>query len=192
MKKIILQIKNYINKGLAPYEAGGFRSGFVILFAVVLSAMLLSITLGITNITLNEIKFATSARDTNDAFLAADTGIECALMNDKGAASKFPLPGAAQSISCAAVTPTMVVNNGPIYNDGDIGKVTYTFYINGLGSSGNNCARVQVIKDDNTSLVGPPYYVRTSIISKGYNVNSSQCIPSTNSNRVERQIEVDY
>jgi Tfp pilus assembly protein PilX len=57
--------------------------GFVILFAVTLSAILLAIALGVANIALKEVKFGTSARDTNDAFFAADTGTEQALYNDK-------------------------------------------------------------------------------------------------------------
>lgn len=57
--------------------------GFVILYAVTLSAILLSIALGVANIALKEIKFSTSAKDTNEAFFAADTGIEQVLYNDK-------------------------------------------------------------------------------------------------------------
>ena len=41
------------------------------------------------NISLKEIKFGTSARDTNDAFFAADTGAECALFNDKSTQTNF-------------------------------------------------------------------------------------------------------
>src|ERR1035437_4257966 len=69
MAKIILKVKK--------------NRGFVILFAVTLAALLLSIALGVANIALKEIKFGTSARDTNDAFFAADSGVEKALFNDK-------------------------------------------------------------------------------------------------------------
>ena len=57
--------------------------GFVILFVVTLSSILLAIALGAANIALKEIKFGTSAKDTNNAFFAADTGAELALFNDK-------------------------------------------------------------------------------------------------------------
>ena len=76
-------IKNNKKGGPALYEATGFRSGFVMLFAVTLSAILLSIALGVTNIAFKELRFSTNARDTNDAFFAADTGIENALFKDK-------------------------------------------------------------------------------------------------------------
>ena len=41
--------------------------GFVILFAVTLSSILLAIALGVANIALKEIRFGTSAKDTNEA-----------------------------------------------------------------------------------------------------------------------------
>lgn len=117
------------------------KSGFVILFAVMLSSILLAIALGVANIALKEIKFGTSVKDTNDAFFAADTGIEYALFNDKPPTSSFvPSPGTKQSwlivvsglgsvaVSCATVnvekdntnppsTTTIIISKG--YNIGD-------------------------------------------------------------------------
>jgi hypothetical protein len=48
-----------------------------------LAAIFLSIALGVASVALREINFSTSAKDTNDAFFAADSGIEQALYNDK-------------------------------------------------------------------------------------------------------------
>ena len=59
------------------------KKGFVILFAVTISSILLAIALGVANIALKEVAFSTSVRDTNDAFFSADTGIEYVLFNDK-------------------------------------------------------------------------------------------------------------
>ena len=67
--------------------------GFVILFAVTLSSIILSIALGVANIALKEASFSTSARSTNNAFLAADTGAECALFHDRLIDSFFPVGG---------------------------------------------------------------------------------------------------
>jgi Divergent InlB B-repeat domain len=84
MTNIILKIKNFINKGPAPYRRHRpSGSGFVLLFAVTLAAIFLSIALGVASVALREINFSTSAKDTNDAFFAADSGIEQALYNDK-------------------------------------------------------------------------------------------------------------
>ncbi|HEV7424440.1 MAG TPA: hypothetical protein VGO21_04595, partial [Candidatus Paceibacterota bacterium] len=101
MKKIIKIIKN---KGSAPYEAKGFRSGFVILFAVTLASIILAVTLGAINVALKEIKFSTNAKDTNNAFFAADVGVECAEYYDKSTINAFPVAGPATSISCPIPT----------------------------------------------------------------------------------------
>ena len=122
------------------------QEGFVLLFAVVLASILLSITLGISNIALKELKFSTSARETNDAFFAADSGIECALMSDKiPAPNRFnsPPPHASTTISCNG--------NGtiPASYTGSATTGTYTFILTGLGSNNSSCARVTIDKDDN-------------------------------------------
>lgn len=142
--------------------------GFVVLFAVTLAAILFSIALGIANIALKEIKFGTSAKDTNDAFFAGDTGVECALFNDKSP-THFPTAGPATAISCASATP--------VFNAG-----VYSFIVTGLGSSALACANVTVDKS-NPAI--------THVVSKGYNIGDATC-SSSNPNRVERQITVSY
>lgn len=154
--------------------------GFVILFAVVLSAIILSITMGVANITIKEAKFSTSAKDTNYAFFAADTGIECALVNDKTPTS-FPLPGAITpfTIDCKSDTPTL--DGG-----GNVDDRTYTFHVSGLGD-GKNCAEVTVRKyKSGTDTL-------TDVVSKGYNLggDNNSCT-SANLDRIEREIKVNY
>lgn len=177
MKKIILKINN---KGLAQYRRQKpSGSGFVILFAVVISSIILSITLGVANVTLKEIKFGTSAKETNYSFFAADTGIECALFNDKPPTA-FPLPGPSTGVACASSLPTFV---------GDSNSGTYTFYVVGLGTTSTNCAKVTVLKTKSGTDV------LTTAIAKGYNVDGSydDCNLSTlNASRIEREIEVNY
>lgn len=58
-------------------------AGFVILFAVTLAAIFLAIALDVGQVALKEVNFSTNARDTNDAFFAADSGVEQAFYNDK-------------------------------------------------------------------------------------------------------------
>ena len=138
MIKIILKIKD---KGPAPYRKRKLSgSGFVILFAVTISSILLAIALGVANIAVKEVKFSTSAKDTNEAFLAADTGIEYALFHDKTPSEYAPgswnstnleyCCGGAGGTSCAKVsitkdntsppnTTTLIISKG--YNIGDVG-----------------------------------------------------------------------
>jgi len=135
------------------------NKGFVILFAVTLSAIILSIALGISDIALKEVKFATSARDTNDAFFAADTGIESVLFDDK-LNPMVPPPG---------------------------GITSEDFVVFGLGSLGVSCAKINIEKNN----ASDPSVIKTTIISKGYNVGDANCDP-TSSNRVERELKVTY
>lgn len=88
MINIIIKNKNFI-KGPAQYRKRKLSgSGFVLLFAVTISAILLAIALGVAQVALKEVNFSTSAKDTNDAFFSADTGIEYALYEDK--VGKYP------------------------------------------------------------------------------------------------------
>ena len=157
MKKII--IKNKIKS----------KKGFVLLFAVMISSIILAVSLGVANIAYKEVKFGTSAKDTNDAFLASDTGAECALNYDKSVVSSNAFTGTAgPNISCAGASITISGSSSP-----------WSFIIPGLGSLGQGCAKVTVTKTSSTSIV-----------SKGYNTGSPSCTPG--SNTVERELDVTY
>lgn len=149
--------------------------GFVLLFAITLSSILLAIALGVANIALKEVKFGTSVRSSNDAFFAADTGIECALFNDKSGGGIF-IAGGPGEVICLDRTITLS-GTFPSWN----------FVISGLGSRGESCVEVNVDKAT---------FPETKIISKGYDtgeeVNDPPTCYSSNSNRVERQIETRY
>ncbi|MCX6752232.1 MAG: hypothetical protein NTZ87_01895 [Candidatus Nomurabacteria bacterium] len=168
------------NKACPHYYAKRCRRGFVILFAVTLAAILLSIAIGVTNVALKEIKFSTSAKGTNDAFFAADTGIECALVNDKSTINSFTQSGGPSSIQCIGLTITLT-KTGTSLNP------VWDFVVPSLGSSSQSCAKVKVTKDFslNTAVV----------VSKGYN-NGSGGDPSnwtcSNTNNVERELQVSY
>jgi hypothetical protein len=152
------------------------NSGFVILFAVTISSIILAIALGLANIALKEIRFGTSAKEANEAFFAADTGAECALKNDQSTSNSFVQSGGSGVVSCLG---------GNIGLSGSF--PTWTFVISGLGSDGQNCAKVTVNKD---AISSPPNII-TSIISKGYNLGDSACNFSS-LNRIEREVELAY
>jgi hypothetical protein len=164
------------------------QNGFVMLFSIVLASIILSVTLGLTNISLKELNFNTSAKDSNDAFFAADTGAECALYYDLiGTQSFFGIvnpigqPGTTVSTYCAGTSINL--NNGSTIPD-PVGP--WTFYVYPLGENGKACAVVTVSKTTNPDT--------TSIVSLGYNTGgdtSSDCTSSV-PNRVERRIELNY
>lgn len=141
------------------------NSGFVILYSILVASILLSVALGISSISVKEIKLSSSARDGNVAFFSADTGAECALFFDK----KGYFDPASQPMSS-------VFCNGEIVNITSGLGTSFDFSIN--NSSGGN-AVVHVLKDPTTNS--------TIINSKGYNTTNLNA-----SNRVEREIEVSY
>jgi hypothetical protein len=123
------------------------NKGFVLLFAVTLAAVFLSIALGIASVSLKEVNFSTSAKNTNDAFFAADSGVEQALYNDNTIPNTYPS-----------------------------GIVT-SFNISGLNNGGQGCAKVTVDKipadqfsNDTTSITAYGYNTGGSSCNKPPNV----------------------
>lgn len=149
------------------------QSGFVLLFTIMISSIILAITLGVANISNKEIQFGTNAKETNDAFFSTDTGAECALYNDKIASNSFLEVGSSGTVECLGNTFTL---NGsyPVWN----------FVVSGLDNSGEGCAKVVVDKTNVASTV---------ITAKGYSDGGNVaglCNPSIDS--VERQLQLIY
>lgn len=170
MKKMKMQVnKNYFRNFKQD-------NGFVILFVVMLSSIILAITLGVINISIKEIKFGTSAKDTNDAFFAADTGAECALLHDKSEGSFFAYPAPGESMHCAGQEIKISTEENSYF---------WTFYIKNLGIKESGCAVVSVDKIDEEETI---------INSKGYNDSSyderDRCFAKPNS--TERHLELKY
>jgi hypothetical protein len=150
------------------------NKAFALLYAILISSILLSISIGVANIAYKELQFGTQADQSDNAFYAADIGAECALYYDKSSGSAFG--GTLQPpYSCAGNT---IAINGA--------SPVWTFNIPALNTDGKGCAIVSV----NKSVSG------TKIISKGYNNGSGGAQPNwtctPTSNTLERQLEVNY
>jgi len=175
-----MQEEKHKKRGPAQYRKRKLSgSGFVILFAVTISAILLAMALGASNIAFREIKFSTNAVGSNNALFAADTAIECALYYDHPSHTIFSDVPTAPSMNCAgfSITPTESLSS------------FWTFAIGDLGDNGQGCATVTV---DKGSTVPPP--LTTIFVSKGYNngyVNGDVCAHSNN-NTIERELDVSY
>ncbi|MEK7175316.1 MAG: hypothetical protein AAB693_00720 [Patescibacteria group bacterium] len=156
------------------------QRGFVILFATTISGIILIISLGLSRIALQEIKFSTSATDTNNAFFAADTGMECGLFygSDK---TSFPDP---TPMNCAGENNISVSAGGIDVNPWD-----FSIFLN--NDPKYSCAKVRVTK---TQIIDPAG-TKTTITSTGYSENfygnsTSNCGAKDNS--VERELEVNF
>lgn len=145
------------------------NNGFVILYAVTLAAILLAIALGVINIALKEVKFGTSAKDTNNAFFAADAGIECALVSDKSVTGLFVTGNA--TLTCNGVSVTATESPSSFW----------TFVLD-MNSTKQGCAKVTVDKTISS---------KTTIIAKGKNISDALC-STTTASTVERELKTSY
>ncbi|OGI82869.1 hypothetical protein A3I25_02065 [Candidatus Nomurabacteria bacterium RIFCSPLOWO2_02_FULL_42_17] len=140
--------------------------GFTILFAILASAALLIMALGITNITYKEIILSGSAREAGHALFAADTGVECALYWR----DTF-IDGLGSAPECVSRT---VDNFSPTPL-----RTTFDFE-----DASGHCAEVSVTPEFSVG-VGTETFMQ--IISTGYNVD---CLSISNKRAVSRVIEV--
>ena len=161
------------------------------LFAVLVSSVLLSIGLSIFNLTIKELSLSSSGRESQFAFYAADSGAECALYWDfKGqdifatsSSSRSPSPA---SPDCAGAT----INVNPYTSDFSSAKTRFAFEIPNtfLGVQANYCVQVLVSKAVNNNII------TTTIDSRGYNTGavSADVCQSSDLNRVERALQIRY
>jgi hypothetical protein len=67
------------NKFQTRYQKKITSTGFVLLFSLLISSILLATGLGISRLMIRQIAFAGLSRESQVAFFAADSGLECAL-----------------------------------------------------------------------------------------------------------------
>lgn len=141
--------------------------GFTLFVAVVTAGVLLLVATGVANLAVRQTLISSSGKESQYAFYAADTGIECALywdVNDPSGVSAFSTSSISQ-IQCGGSTFDVGGTEESIF-----GPITF--------SSDPYCAYVTVIKDDDGS---------TTIESRGYNT-----CDTSNRRRVERAIRAKY
>jgi Tfp pilus assembly protein PilX len=144
------------------------QKGFVILFTILISVIILMIGLGIFSIATRETVLSGTAREAQFAFYAADAGVECALyaetldvFNSSGNGGQFP---------CGAISVTAV------------GPNTFTFDVL-IDTVNKTCAHVTVIDGGNSRRV----------VSQGYNICDALGKPAkTNPLLVERDLDTTY
>ena len=149
------------------------RRGFTLLLASLVASLLLGVSIGIFNIVFKELLLTSSSKESQNAFYASDTGIECALYHDfknRNFATSVP-SSPSGTINCDSqnIAATWIIV-------GDSNSAITTFNLD--GSSGLHCATVTVNKKSDGS---------TEIDSRGYNT-----CDINNLRRVERGIKVSY
>ena len=161
------------------------KKGMTVFIAVAIMGVLLLVSFAVVNVAIKSTLFASSGRDSQFAFYAADAGLECALYWDSmSTISKFDPATPGSPINCgggtlttgSAITGTSTATL--IGGGGGNPTSTFGFVMNKGINPTNACAIVMVTKN----LDGTTY-----IKSRGYNT-----CDITNSRRVERGAEVTY
>jgi len=165
-------------------------TGFTMLFAVLVSSVLLAVGVSIFNITIKELKISSAIRESQIAINAADAGRDCALYWDFNGSKNFATSTVAKSaLNSNAIKNASDIICGNLISDlaiPSVAPITTSFKIQ-LGSvpASSNCVTVSVEKTYDS--VGD--YYDTRIQSRGYN---NSCDSLTDPSTVERGIEVEY
>ena len=173
--------------------------GFTVLFAVLTSAVLLSIAISVYTLTMRESRISGNAESSTQALLAANMGLDCALAADTYIPKPFEnwVGGdftTALSQNCYILNSTLNSDPPNLRNGNFIGefnprepnieRFTVLTSANQMIATYSTlpCAEVTVIKDYDVSL--NPI---TTIVSKGLNICNS-----SDSFQVERTLEFTY
>ena len=191
------------------------HKGFAILISVIIMSTVLLIVYALSNISLKELQLSTAGRDSQVAFYAADTGMECALFwdtkntDDNGVSRGYSAfsTSTPSTIYCAmqaidgddngdpftvptVPNPTRQVVGGGMLLAGSEKTSTSTFYFITNVNAGQDspCAIVRVAKRYGNVANGESTdQIYTTIISRGYNT-----CDITNPRRIERAVKATY
>lgn len=146
------------------------KQGFTLFIAVLLGSLMLAIGFSIFNLAFKELLLSSSARDSQIAFYAADTGLECALYYDQKQEA-FPTTGPqpqSASITCAGQSTAAARQSVS-------GGYRWAWVLD----TGTLCTTIEVYKETDTG--------RTQIRALGYNT-----CDATDERRTERGLRVIY
>jgi hypothetical protein len=187
--------------------------GFALLFAVLITSIMLAVGLAIFNITVKEIILSGEARESSAAFYAADSGVECALYWDvepqdifvSGAPEEGTIPPT--SLTCfesiLGVTSSSVDDNGRPKE-----RIVREYQFAGkIDSAHDFCTAVRVQKTFELNYVpdednpGNYFYQDTTVIetiiegrgrNTGFQAGSPADCDGPSARKVERGLRAEY
>jgi hypothetical protein len=194
------------------------KKGFTLLFAILVSIMVLAVGASIINISLKQVILSSSGRESQFAFYAANTGLECALfwdlngviVEDDGTAKYvFPPPGNGnllrddvQTFDCSRTniatgdsgyvqdytTDWVVTNNQQTSQT--IFKIAISNEALDVDDSGLTIERVMYCAEVTVlkEIIDDNGSISTTITSRGLNT----CDPDNDSRAVERGLVLQY
>jgi len=168
------------------------QRGFTIFFAVLVASLALAIGLSIYDLLIRELDLSQTAKESQYAIYAADTGAECALywdLNYNGSDSAFATSTASNEptsgIDCNTqdvAAEAVALNTWP--ETADASNATTVFQVSLVpGSTNSPCAIVTVEK----TAANPGDPSATTIVSRGRNTcNTGAPL------QLERALEISY
>lgn len=144
--------------------------GFTLLMSVLIASVLLALGYEIYNLAIKEVTLSSAGRESQFAFFAADTGVECALWADSKL-DAFATTSAVTELDCGTATSTLARQaNGSDY-------IT-TFSVTTGAGTRTQCTDIIVTRQDPK---------KTIVESFGHNTCNTQ-----DPLRLERAIRVTY
>lgn len=177
------------------YQTGGHKkinNGFALFYSVIVAGVLAIMAASISHIALQEVTFSGLGKQSQEAFYAADTGLECASYWDQreGQFSLEIFPRfTSKKIICSGVEVSDLDLALPLPGrsnfdgTGPYGIYTSNFWLRDIGISSVSCAHVTVRKNwQYSTTAAARNTLDTVITSQGYNI----C--PTSGRQVERTI----
>jgi Tfp pilus assembly protein PilX len=187
-----------IIKNIFKFEKNNSSKGYTLLFAVIVSVLVLSIGTFILSVSRKQAILASSARDSVYAFYSADSGLECALEHLDILATST----AAAPFNCGAVSSITVgfSSDGNIVGGNNFAAGTSTFLMptgsyTGLSqatqSGVSSCASTTVSYFYQPGiLTGNSTSTDIVVTSRGYNIGwSGHDCSATGPRKVERALQ---
>jgi hypothetical protein len=158
---------------MTTYFSTQKNTGFAMLFTVLIVSLILSIAIGISNITLKQTILSSLAKDSQISFYQADTAVECGMYYDTAGA--FPL-----GTNPAAISGPIVCGENRFVIDMGQSDTDYLVFLQDLSDQSQPCSSIVF---DKKTLASSSISI---VQGRGYNI----C--GTNPRQVERALEVRY
>jgi Tfp pilus assembly protein PilX len=152
--------------------------GIAIYIAVTVTAALVLVSFAIINLAIKQVSISSASRDSQAAFYAADSGVECALYWDLKNSTFATTTASADIICNGKNTPTSRLVGNP---QNATTTFDFDFTTGDPATSNPYCVNVSVSKFYESDEL------KTKIEARGYN----SC-DENNARRVERAIMVNY
>lgn len=158
------------------------HKGYTLLFAVLLSSVVLSIAVSVLNIARKEVLLSSSARESSFAIYVADGAIDCAVAQD--ADQQFKL-ATQNPVSCGGINRTVTVTTG---TTNGVSYTRYEFFVSDAVNITSPCARVTV---DRYASTPPKTIMEARGYNLGYNSSTGKC-DAPHPRKVERAFRYSY